>query len=318
MSQDLDEPSSARDVKLEQVLAEYLRSPERGENPDRQAFIDAHPDLAVELRSFFHNQDALQKMAAPLRAGVLDATLPGLDQAAPAPGVIVRYFGDYELLAEIDRGGMGIVYKARQVSLNRIVAVKMILAGQLASPQDVERFHVEAEAAANLDHPGIVPIYEVGEHEGQHFFSMAFVDGPSLAQRLTEGPLPPGQAAELIRKVADAVAFAHARGVIHRDLKPGNILLDADGYPRITDFGLAKRITGDKQLTATGQVLGTPSFMPPEQAAGDGRQIDGTADVYALGPCSMPCSWAGRRSRPTTPSTRYSRCCTARPWRRGS
>lgn len=283
MSRHLDEPSSASDVKLEHVLAEYLRSADRGENPDRQALLDAHPDLTAELRSFFHNQDALQKMAAPLRAAALDATLPGRDQTAPAPGTLLRYFGDYELLAEIARGGMGVVYKARQVSLNRIVALKMILAGQLASPEDVERFHLEAEAAANLDHPGIVPIYEVGEHEGQHFFSMAFVDGPSLAQRLTEGPLPPLQAAELIRQVAEAVAFAHARGVIHRDLKPGNILLAADGQPRITDFGLAKRIAGEKHLTATGQVLGTPSFMPPEQAAGDGGQIDGTADVYALG-----------------------------------
>ncbi|HJT33375.1 MAG TPA: protein kinase, partial [Pirellulales bacterium] len=279
----LDEASSARDEKLEQVLAEYLRSAERGENPDRQAFVAAHPDLADELRSFFHSQDALQRMAAPLRAAALDPTLPGLEQTAPTPGTLLRYFGDYELLAEIARGGMGVVYKARQVSLNRIVALKMILAGQLASPQDVERFHLEAEAAANLDHPGIVPIYEVGEHERQHFFSMAFVDGPSLAQRLTVGPLPPVQAAELIRKVAEAVAFAHTRGVIHRDLKPGNILLDADGQPRITDFGLAKRIAGDKQLTATGQVLGTPSFMPPEQASGDGGQIDGAADVYALG-----------------------------------
>lgn len=281
--QPLDEASSTRDAKFEQVLAEYLRSAERGENPDRQAFLAAHPDLAEELRSFFNNQDALERMAAPLRAGAFEVTLPGVDQAASQPRTLLRYFGDYELLAEIARGGMGIVYKARQVSLNRIVALKMILAGQLASPQDVERFHIEAEAAANLDHPGIVPIYEVGEHEGQHFFSMAFVDGPSLAQRLTEGPLPPVPAAELIRKVAEAVAFAHARGVIHRDLKPGNILLDADGQPRITDFGLAKRIAGDKQLTATGQVLGTPSFMPPEQASGDGGQIDGTADVYSLG-----------------------------------
>ena len=138
----------------------------------------------------------------------------------------VRYFGDYELLNEIARGGMGVVYKARQVNLNRVVALKMILAGQLASDQDVQRFQTEAEAAAHLDHPGIVPIYEIGQHEGQHFFSMGYVDGCSLADRVKGGPLPPIKAAEIVRKIADAIAYAHAHGVIHRDLKPANVLLD--------------------------------------------------------------------------------------------
>ncbi len=192
-------------------------------------------------------------------------------------------FGDYELLEEIARGGMGVVYKARQVSLNRLVAVKMILSGQLASLTDVERFHAEAEAAANLDHPGIVPIFEVGTYQGQHYFSMGFVDGRSLSTCLAEGPLSPCAAAELIRTVCDAVQYAHEHHVIHRDLKPANILLDGEGNPRVTDFGLAKRMQDDSGLTTTGQILGTPSFMPPEQARGDLGQVGAASDIYSLG-----------------------------------
>jgi WD40 repeat protein len=202
---------------------------------------------------------------------------------AVAPGETVRYFGDYELVAEIARGGMGVVYRARQVSLNRAVALKMILAGQLASEQDVRRFRAEAEAAAQLDHPGIVPIHEIGEHQGQQYFSMGYIEGTSLAERLAAGPIEPRAAAELVRQVAEAVQYAHEHGVIHRDLKPGNILLDRSGRPRVTDFGLAKRVAADSSLTATGQVMGTPSFMPPEQAGGRTGAIGPAADVYALG-----------------------------------
>ncbi|MGA2255237.1 MAG: bifunctional serine/threonine-protein kinase/formylglycine-generating enzyme family protein [Thermoguttaceae bacterium] len=195
----------------------------------------------------------------------------------------IRYIGDYELLEEIAHGGMGVVYKARQRSLNRIVAVKMILAGQLARKADHDRFHAEAQAAALLDHPNIVPIFEVGEHEGQHYFSMGYVDGQSLANRLAEGPLLPKEAAELVVTVAEAVEYAHRQGVIHRDIKPPNILIDSRGRPRITDFGLAKRVDSGSDLTATGQVLGTPSYMPPEQAAGQIRAVGPAADVYGLG-----------------------------------
>ena len=202
---------------------------------------------------------------------------------APRIGTKVKYFGDYELLNEIARGGMGVVYKARQVRLNRIVALKMILAGEFASEADVERFQTEAEAAAQLDHPGIVPIFEVGEHEGHHYFSMGLVEGESLAHRMANGPLAPKAAAEFVQQIAKAIEYAHDKGVIHRDLKPANILIDKDGQPRVTDFGVAKKVEGDSNLTATGQILGTPSYMPPEQAAGRLGEVGPLADVYSLG-----------------------------------
>ena len=197
--------------------------------------------------------------------------------------VQVTQFGDYEILNEIARGGMGVVFQARQTSLNRIVALKMIRSGDLAGPDEVQRFHTEAEAAAQLDHPSIVPIHEVGEHNGQHFFSMGFVEGSSLADRLADGPLPAREAAALIQTIAEAVQYAHDKGIVHRDLKPANVLLDGEGNPKITDFGLAKRIEGDSGITATGQVVGTPSFMPPEQATGLSNEIGPASDVYSLG-----------------------------------
>jgi serine/threonine protein kinase len=202
---------------------------------------------------------------------------------APAMAGRVHYFGDYELREEIARGGMGVVYKARQVSLNRLLAVKMILAGQLAGEAEVKRFRTEAEAAAQLQHPNIVAIHEVGEHEGQHYYSMDLVVGPSLAARLGQGPLPIGEAARLMKTIAEAVEFAHQRGIIHRDLKPANVLLDQAGAPRVTDFGLAKRLERGESLTASGAMLGTPDYMSPEQAAGRHDITGPPADIFSLG-----------------------------------
>jgi serine/threonine protein kinase len=192
-------------------------------------------------------------------------------------------FGDYELIAPIAKGGMGVVYKARQRKLNRIVAVKMILSGQFADASDIERFYAEAEAAAGLSHPNIVAIHEVGEVNGQHFFSMDYIEGQSLAALVQENPLPPRRAAELVRTIAEAVQFAHDNGVIHRDLKPANVLLDRRQRPLITDFGLAKQVSSQSQRTMAGSIMGTPSYMPPEQASGKIDQIGPWSDVYALG-----------------------------------
>ncbi len=190
--------------------------------------------------------------------------------------------GDYELLEEIARGGMGVVYRARQVSLNRIVALKMILAGRFASPEQALRFRNEAEDAAHLPHPHIVAIHGSGEHQGQPYFSMDYVPGGNLATLVRRGPLSARRAAELMKTVAEAVQYAHERGVLHRDLKPSNILLDDAGQPRITDFGLSRRLETDSGLTLTGQVLGSPNFMPPEQA-GEKLKVGRYSDVYALG-----------------------------------
>jgi serine/threonine protein kinase len=195
-----------------------------------------------------------------------------------------RLFGDYELLVEVARGGMGVVYRARQVTLNRTVALKMILAGKLADADEVQRFRTEAEAAARLSHPNIVAVHEVGEIQGQHFFSMDFIEGTSLAQRLTRGPLPGREAARYVRQVAKAVHYAHRQGILHRDIKPSNILLDAEDEPHITDFGLAKRLGNqDSGQTRTGAVLGTPSYMAPEQAQGKIRDLGPACDIYSLG-----------------------------------
>jgi tRNA A-37 threonylcarbamoyl transferase component Bud32 len=207
-----------------------------------------------------------------------------------------RHFGDYELLEEIARGGMGVVYRARQRSLNRTVAVKMILEGRLASPADVQRFRAEAEAAANLQDPHIVAIHEVGEQDGQWYFSMDYIEGQNLSQIVgahgfslaLKSSEPAAQAwfrraANWVKTLAESIHYAHERGTLHRDLKPSNILIDGSDKPHITDFGLAKRIKADSEMTITGQVLGTPHFMPPEQAAARHSEIGPASDVYSLG-----------------------------------
>jgi len=193
-------------------------------------------------------------------------------------------FGDYELIEEIARGGMGVVYKARQMSLQRTVAVKMILAGPRAGKEFVKRFRTEASAAAILQHPNIVAIHDVGVQEGQHYFSMDYVEGHNLAQLVGQQPLPANRAARYVEQIAEAIHYAHEHGILHRDLKPSNVLIDATtDQPRVTDFGLAKRLDGESTLTLSGQVLGSPNFMPPEQAGVKRGKVGRPSDVYALG-----------------------------------
>src|SRR5437879_5221 len=192
-------------------------------------------------------------------------------------------FGDYELLEEIGRGGQGVVYRARQKSLNRTVALKVIGLGHWATEAHLKRFRREAEAAASLDHSGIVPIYEVGERDGSCYFSMKLVEGGQLDAVLKREPMPIRQAVTLIAKVARTVHYAHEHGILHRDIKPGNILLDQQDEPHLTDFGLARLIETESTVTRTMEVLGTPSYMAPEQAVGNNAAVGSATDVYGLG-----------------------------------
>jgi tetratricopeptide (TPR) repeat protein len=263
----------ARDERLQLVVLGYLKAVDAGQAPDQHELLAHHPDLGNDLRAFFSGQQKIRAGVAPLR-GILDSNCPRPFSR--------RIFGDYELVKELGHGGMGIVYKARQISLKRTVALKMILAGQLASPDDRRRFRAEAENAATLDHPNIVPIYEVGEIDGHHYFTMKRIDGGSLAQHLQLFTHSPRASARLVAKVARAVHHAHRRGILHRDLKPANVLVDRQRQPHITDFGLAKRVEGNAVMTQTGIIVGTPSYMAPEQAGGR-RQLTTAVDVHGLG-----------------------------------
>jgi TolB-like protein/Tfp pilus assembly protein PilF len=211
-----------------------------------------------------------------------DEAVAGVDDPGrPIP--MLMDFGDYELLEQIGRGGQGVVFRARQKSLNRIVALKVIGLGQWATKAHLKRFRLEAEAAARLEHPGIVPIHEVGERDGSCYFSMKFVEGGQLDEVVRRTPMSMRQAAELIAKVARTVHYAHEHGILHRDIKPGNVLLDAKGEPHLTDFGLARLVESDSTVTRTLEVLGTPSYMAPEQAVGNNAAISSVTDVYGLG-----------------------------------
>src|SRR5262249_25764150 len=217
--------------------------------------------------------------------GGSDEDIPAnLETARPeSAATMLGTLGDYELLEEIGRGGQGVVFRARQKSLNRIVALKVIRLGQWASKLHLRRFRLEAEAAARLEHPGIVPIHEVGERDGSCYFSMKFVEGGQLDEVVRRTPMSIRHAAELIARVARTVHYAHEHGILHRDIKPGNILLDAKGEPHLTDFGLARLVESESTMTRTMEVLGTPSYMAPEQALGNNEAISGVTDVYGLG-----------------------------------
>jgi WD40 repeat protein/tRNA A-37 threonylcarbamoyl transferase component Bud32 len=229
------------------------------------------------------SESALQGLCRKCLASAAFGGTIGFNPAQPGEMSRSYLFGDYELLNEIARGGMGVVYKARQISLNRIVALKMVLHGPFSSAEFIQRFRTEAEAAAGLQHPNIVAIYEVGRHDGYHYFSMEYIEGCDLSELVREHPLPARRAAAYVKTVAEALEYAHQKGVLHRDLKPSNLLLDIFDEPRITDFGLARLVKQESHLTVTGQALGSPGFMAPEQAAGKMNDSSPLNDIYSLG-----------------------------------
>jgi tRNA A-37 threonylcarbamoyl transferase component Bud32 len=284
-----DEPEPARSALLRELifLEAYYRLA-RGEDFQLEEYQARFriPDVAW-LADWLAEEITAAPMTGPGsdRPSIADLPARADGERVSANGVPERprVFGDYELQEEIGRGGMGVVFKARQRSLPRTVAIKLILAGQLATPAEVRSFRTEAENVSSLDHPHIVPVYEVGKSGGQHFFSMKLIEGGSLARSLPGLAPDPRAAARLMATVARAVHHAHQRGILHRDLKPGNILLDNEGQPHVTDFGLAKRITGDETRTQTRGIVGTPGYMAPEQAAEQGKRLTTAADVYGLG-----------------------------------
>src|SRR5262245_11688272 len=206
-----------------------------------------------------------------------------IPEDAPLPEGVPTRLGNYELLEKIAQGGMGVVYKARHAGLDRFVALKMIRSGVLATPRDVERFQREARSGAKLHHPNIVTIHDIGEQEGQHYYTMDYVPGENLSERARTRPFSPLQAAEITTGVAAAIHYAHQSGVLHRDIKPANVILTPEQQPRVLDFGLALILADDSTLTQTGTPVGSPPYMPPEQAAGQTRHIDARSDVYSLG-----------------------------------
>jgi tRNA A-37 threonylcarbamoyl transferase component Bud32 len=246
---------------------------------DTGEYLSRFPDRATQIR------DVIDRFWSEYGVGRSSprAGQPRAAHCEIAEIAAEKQCGSYQLLQEIARGGMGVVFKAHDTKLQRTVALKMILDRNLASPEAVQRFYAEAEMAASLNHPGIVPIYDVGSHAGHHYYAMAFVEGPTLSAELRRRRFGMEESAQLVLELANAASCAHDHGVVHRDLKPGNVLLSRNGPPQITDFGLAKRTDRSEQLTLAGQVLGTPGYMAPEQAAGDARQSGPAVDVYALG-----------------------------------
>src|SRR5579884_2237236 len=288
---------SEREERFGEIVFEYLQAQEQGREVAAQEWLARYPDFASELGAFFANQQDVDQLAAPLRALVQSASAndsapAAHDQTLPEPSTSTgeagpRSYGDYEIIERIAGGGMGVVYKARQKGLNRLVALKVLRAGELAADTEIQRFRNEAETVALLDHPNIVPIYGVGEAHGRVYFSMKLIEGSNLSARANRMPGADRQgqrwAAQIVAKAARAIHYAHQRGVLHRDLKPSNILLDGDDQPHITDFGLAKRLTIDTELSQTGALIGTPSYMSPEQATSLKAAVTTATDVHGLG-----------------------------------
>jgi serine/threonine-protein kinase len=286
----------SHDQYLADVLAEITDKVCQGEAVDFHAICEQHPTLADDLQQLWGAVLVTDTAGTAHDEAPVVPDVPDVSEDSSARWRSLRLpttIGDFDLLEEVGRGGMGVVFRARQRSLDREVAIKMILRGRLASDADLQRFMAEAAATASLDHPSIVPVYEVGDIEGRPFFSMQFIEGQTLSQRVACGPMAPREAARMVAQIARAVAVAHQAGILHRDIKPGNILIAKDGRPMITDFGLAKQVGAKMDLTRTGMLVGTPAYMSPEQAGGRRGDIGPASDVYSLG-CVLYFALTGR------------------------
>lgn len=272
--------SKLGDERLAELLMQVTDLRQKNQSIDLDELTADCPGLKNELRELLNIAEVADSVAKNAKASAETVFYPppGDDQIPALP----RQFANYELQEEIGRGGMGVVFKALDCRLRRHVAMKMILQRQHASSEELQRFHREAQAAAGLSHRNIVPVYDVGEHDGQAYFSMQYIEGMTLAKLVQGGPLPSRRAAKYIAAIARAVHHAHEQGILHRDLKPSNVLIDGDNQPMVTDFGLAKRVEGGASLTGTGAIVGTPCYMAPEQADTMGR-ITPASDVYSLG-----------------------------------
>ncbi len=274
---------AAREEALANLVGQLVDRMQRKESVDFESVCREYPTLAGDLREVWGALIITDAVAASSRTYSVD-TLKATDKnhSFRVPGFPYQ-LGDYELLEEVGRGGMGVVYRAQQTSLNRVVAIKMIEENRPSSSENRQRFLAEAEASARLEHPGIVTVYEVNEFEGHPYFSMQLVNGKTLAERLQQGPLSQRESARIMAEVCRAIAFAHEHGVLHRDLKPSNILLDRLQRPLVSDFGLAKFTGSGDDLTRSGAVIGTPSYMSPEQASGRSSLVGPASDIYSLG-----------------------------------
>ncbi len=311
-SPNADSPTSEppKSATLDEAFAAYLRGCDEGSLDCREAFLAQYPELSSQLKELMEAADmigqwtsggtSLHATSPKMLAGAetvalrtpdpdesgdgMAVTLPMSHRAEGDTGPTLPFdLGDYLLLEVIGRGGMGVVYLAKQKELDRLVAVKMIRSGMLAGEAEVRRFYTEAQAAARLDHPGIVSVHQFGQRAGHHFFSMEFVRGTDLQRKINNETLAVGEAARYVRDVARAIHHAHEKGVLHRDLKPANVLIDESDKVLVTDFGLAKHVDKDGGITGSHDAIGTPHYMAPEQAGGQSDQADVQCDVYALG-----------------------------------
>lgn len=284
MNREAPDQTLVREQQFADLVSSLLERIQVGEQLDLQVTTAQHPEFAEDLRDIWGTLIVTDVAASEARQfSVVHPDDETEAVAEPNKFNLPRDIGDYELLEVIGRGGMGVVYRARQRSLNREVAIKMIQENRPLDPENRARFITEAEATARLQHPSIVPVYEVSEFEGQPFFSMQLIRGQTLAALLRQGPLPQRQAATILASVSHAIHYAHTQGILHRDIKPSNIMLESGGRVCVTDFGLAKLVDSHDSLTRTGAAVGTPSYMPPEQAAGRSVQVSARSDVYSLG-----------------------------------